>query len=444
MAVWRKRRAGGQDQPSSELAKADRLYQRAIEMSHRPRSAAAAERVSAEAVAAYRKLQRPDGDPEAIQVRRKLALALWRHAMLLAANRRPQEALEPGREGIALGRALLDATDPDDAELDDLIGETATAMNDLSQAAMAAGRQDEHDALVRDAIALCGAHQSPRARQALGTALHNQAIAVANTALAPGPEVRPTDAKLASALDAFDRVVDLRREIADAANPQSQWELANSLLQRGKLKCLAARGKSAATDLLVAWKTLAAVTGPSADTLRGELRQAMQMAEEMFPEVVASLDWPWPVMSRPRPAGQSRATSADASDIEAMVAAGSKAALAGRIAEARRLLGKAAKSGHPNALYNYGMLLAQYLDRPEEAMALWERAAQQDHALAALNLGNLSYRMGRRADAERWFRRGAELGNAQAMFNLAMVLSVTGRDQEAEQWHRRGLAAERS
>jgi tetratricopeptide (TPR) repeat protein len=442
MAFWRKRGTGGQDEASAALAKADALYQRAIQMSHRPRGAARAERVSAEAVAAYRKLQRPDGDPLAGQARRKLALALWRQAMLLAANRRPEAALELGREGIALGRALLDATDPDAPELDDLIGETVTAMNDLSQAAMAAGHQDEHDVLVREAIALCGAHQGPRARQALGTALHNQAIAVANAAVADLAGDRPDDAKLTSALDAFDRVVDLRREIANATNPMSQWELANSLLHRGKLKCLAARGKSGATDLLVAWKTLAAIAGPSADTLRGDLRQAMRMAEEMFPEVVATLDWPWPVVSKRRP-DQSHATSVHAGDVEAMVVAGCKAAEAGRITEARRLLGDAAKSGHPNALFNYGMLFAQYLQRPEEAMTLWERAARQDHALAALNLGNLSYQMGRRTDAERWFRRGAELGNAQAMFNLAMVLSVTGRAQEAAHWHQRGLAAER-
>jgi tetratricopeptide (TPR) repeat protein len=438
MAIWRRRGAGGSDQESAVLAKADALYQRAIETSHRPRGMAAALRLSAEAVAKYRELAHPDGDD---RVQRKLALALWRYSMLLVANQHAQEALGPGHEGIALGRALLDAAHPDDPDLDELVGETGTAMNDLSQAAAAAGRLDEHDALVRDAIALCGAHQGPRARQALGTALHNQAIALANAAVADSPGGGPAAAKLITALDAFDRVVDLRREIADASNPMSQWELANSLLQRGKLKCLAGRGKPGATDLLVGWKMLAAITGPSADALRGELRQAMHMAEAEFPQIVARLDWPWPVANR-RPASRSP-TSGEASDVEAMVVAGCKAAEAGRITEAQRLLGDAAKSGHPNALFNYGMLFAQYLQRPEEALPLWERAAAQDHALAALNLGNVSYQMGRRADAERWFRKGAELGNAQAMFNLAMVLSTTGRSQEAARWHQRGLAAER-
>jgi TPR repeat protein len=135
--------------------------------------------------------------------------------------------------------------------------------------------------------------------------------------------------------------------------------------------------------------------------------------------------------------------AADAGNVDAMVAMGGRAVGTDRTDEAHRWLSAAAASGAPNALFNYGLLLVHYAQRAEEGMELWRRAAEQGHALAALNLGNLSYRMERGGDAERWFRRGADLGNAQSMFNLAMVLSATGRALEAAQWHQRGLDAER-
>jgi TPR repeat protein len=499
MAWWRKRTEPQEPDPGA-IARADELYRRAAELAHRPGSEADAERISADAVAAYRSLQPADDDPLALPLRREFALALWRHSLLLHQQGRPQAALEPGREGIALARAVLDAAGPSHPEHDELIGETATAMNDLSQAAMAVGRREEHDQLLRDAVALCERQRGFRARQALGTALHNQAVAVANAMVADAARRRPTDEERARLLEELDRVVELRRDLLDSDHPVTFWELASSLRLRGVMRCRLSMAEEGAADLLEGWRTAEPLEGPSADTLRAELRAGMRLAEDAFPAVVEALDWPWPPGEGPaapddgapwwRPAmaealrqmgrGQNREAiatltpiaeagvdgamhtlallydqmgafrdadewyrrGADAGNVDAMVVIGCKAAETGQVAEAQRLLSAAAESGQPNALFNYGMLLVQYLQRAPEAMPLWERAAGQGHALAALNLGNLSYQMGRRDDAERWFRRGAELGNAQAMFNLAMVLSVTGHSAEAAQWHRRGLAAE--
>ena len=511
--AWSRKRGTDRHEPGAPaLATADALYRRAIQLSHQPGSGDAAERAAGEAVAAYRAQQRSDRHPTApettvLQARRKLALALWRHSRLLAANHGPALGLEPGREGIALARAVLEATHSDDPGFDALIAETATAMSHLSQIAAAAGHPSEHDTVLRDAIALCEAHHGPRARHALGMVLHERAAEAASAVHAGIARGQHNEAQTTSALDALDKVVDVRRALVDPRRPATQWELAESLLMRGKLRCLLADGEGGATDLLAAWNTVATVEEPDTGTLRDQVRHAMHLAEEAYPQVVATLAWPWepatvahttdggtpsaaaarwkPAMAEAlrlmergdrrqavavltpaaksganeamhtlallyRELGQRRradrwlARAARAGNVEAMVMMGCQAAESGRIGDAQRLLHTAAESGQPNALFNYGMLLARYLQRADEALPLWERAAEQGHTRAALNLGNLSYQIGRHGDAERWFRTGAELGNAQAMFNLALVLSATGRTSEAARWRRRGLVAQQA
>lgn len=134
--------------------------------------------------------------------------------------------------------------------------------------------------------------------------------------------------------------------------------------------------------------------------------------------------------------------AADAGNVPSMVVVGCKAAEAGRLGEASRLLGAAAATGDPNGQFNHGMLLAQFLGRPHEALPLWEQAAEQGHALAALNLGNVLYQMLRTDEAEHWHRRSAELGNAQAMHNLAVALAERGQHAEATTWLQRAYGAE--
>jgi TPR repeat protein len=512
MAWSRRRGTDGHEPGPPAVATADALYRRAVQLSHQPGSGDAAERAAGEAVAAYRAQQRSDRDPTApettaLQARRKLALALWRHSRLLVANHGPALGLEPAREGIALARAVLEATPSDDPGFDALIAETAMAMGDLSKTAAAAGQQSEHDALLRDAIALCEAHAGPRARQALGAILHDRAADAASAVHAGIARGQHSEAQITRALDALDKVVGVRRTLVDPGRPATQCELAGSLLMRGKLRCLLADGDGGAADLLAAWNTLATADGPDTGMLRDQLRHAMHLAEEAYPQVVATLAWPWvpaamdrttddstrsataarwkPAMAEAlrlmergerrqavavltpaaksganeamhtlallyREMGQRRradrwlARAARAGNVEAMVIMGCNAVESGRVDAARHLLGAAAESGQPNALFNYGMLLARYLQRADEALPLWERAAEQGHTLAALNLGNVSYQIGRHSEAERWFRTGAELGNAQAMFNLALVLSATGRTSEAARWRRRGLVAQQA
>jgi tetratricopeptide (TPR) repeat protein len=476
----------------------DALYGEAIERSHRAGDGERAEKLSAAAVARYRRLQRPGDEPLARAGRRRLALALWRQSMLVASRGRPNEALPAGREAVELARSVLEATAADDPELDAIIGETATAMNDLSETAGKAALPEERAELQQAVVALCEGRPGRRARQALGTARHNQAVVAVNAAqadIAGGGEGPETARALAIMTDA----VDLRRQLVDDSEPTTLWELANSLMLRGQVRCLVGRGQSGAKDLLSAWTVLQPTHGPSVETLRAELREAMGMAEHRYPSIAGSLGWPWPVRAGRQAPGAGAAGSgsmvpgeaqamaaalahlergeprravdeleplaeagsgaamhtlglifaelgehgradawyrraADAGNVDAMVVAGCKAAEAGELDDATRLLGGAAATGDPNGLFNHGMLFAQYLGRPDEALPQWEQAAWQGHALAALNLGNVLHQMGRRDEAERWHRRSAELGNVQAMHNLAATMAESGRRAEAATW----------
>jgi hypothetical protein len=248
MAWWKARRKAAPGRQADDetpdprvwpAAEADSLYQQAIQLAREPGGGDEAERVSAAAVAAYRQLSLRGEIPPS-QAKRKLAL--WRHSMLLGRRGRPREAMEPGREGVVLERELLATAGPHDPATDELVGETATAINDLSQAAAAAGLDQEHRALIREAVALCRQHPGPRARQALGTALHNQAAVAAAAVAAAMARGQLPSAAVPDALDAAAQAVAVRREVLDLAQPVSCWELANSLLQRGKLQCLCAMG----------------------------------------------------------------------------------------------------------------------------------------------------------------------------------------------------------
>src|SRR5216684_6805116 len=135
---------------------------------------------------------------------------------------RRTEAMAPGRESVALFREVLDAAPPDDdAANDELAGELATAMNDLSQAAVGAEFRDEHRALMRDVVGLCEGRPGPLARQALGTALHNQIVAAVDPVF--GSASRPPADYVSAVIDLANRAVELRSELADLARPMTVW-----------------------------------------------------------------------------------------------------------------------------------------------------------------------------------------------------------------------------
>lgn len=400
--AWRGRRgADGQESTASAFAKADALYERAIRLSHQPGSTHAAERVAGEAVAAYRALQRPSGRT-ALQARRRLALALGRHSLLLAANHGAAVGLEPGREGVALARTVLATADPDDPEFDTLIAETATAMSDLSQTTAAAAHAMQSD-------------------------------------IARG---RHSEHQAASVLDALDKVVEVRRALLDADSPATHVELASSLLHRGRLRCLLADGEGGTADLLAAWDTLATVEEPGIGPLGRQLRHAMQLAEQAYPHVVAALAWPLA-------SGAGDGTAADSA--RADDSAGWKPAMAealrlmdrGERRQAVAVLTPVAKAGAHQAMHTLALLFGE-MGQKRRAGRWLAKAAHAGNSAAMVLLGRHAAESGRLDEALPLWERAAELGHPQAMINLAVVLHAIGRTDEAARWHRQGLAAQRT
>jgi tetratricopeptide (TPR) repeat protein len=481
---------GEEAEPATAEAEAAVLYTRSVELSQHWDRRDEAERVSADAVAAYRRLQRPGNDPSAVTARRGLARALWRRSLIVA-SRSMTDAMTPGRESVALFREMFDAAAREDPASDELVGELGTAMNDLSQYAAGAGLRHECMALMRNVVNLCEGRPGPLARQAWGTALHNQAHAEVNRVLAGGRRpLAPED--LSAAIELANRAVEARREHADPDRAVSRWELANSLLQRGRLFCWVQMGEQGVSDLLEAWKIVSELGGAGADGLKREVEAAMVGAEGQFPEAVAAVDWPklspssavhwlaesgllmerrqWKeaqeVVSRAAESGSREAMhmlallhnqngnsreadrwfrkAAEAGNADSMVEMARRAFQAKRIPEMERWLSAAAALGNTSALYNYGAILMER-GRLDDALPLWERAANQGEALSAQNLGSVSFQRGNKTDAERWWRRGAELGNRQSMINLSALLDAQGKTDEAKLWRRRAEeAAKRS
>ena len=90
----------------------------------------------------------------------------------------------------------------------------------------------------------------------------------------------------------MDRAVELRQGLADPAQPMTLWELANSLLLRGKVACLlGVRVRLAIEDLVSAWRIAKQLEGLIAENLRRDLDQAMAVVERAYPTVVATVRW---------------------------------------------------------------------------------------------------------------------------------------------------------
>lgn len=217
-------------------AKADELYDQAVRLTH-VGTAAEAEAAVTAAVSMYREIL---DRTAAIEARRRLAKALWRQALLRTKAGNPDGAIEVGLHGIRLGRETIDATAREHPAFDAIVGEVATALNDLAQAAGQAGRLELYRELLEGAAQTCTRSDGPAARQALGTSLHN----IANWALellrAPGlvdPKSAPGyfELALARVKDALSVRESLLRSSED---PIRRWELASSLALQGELQCL--------------------------------------------------------------------------------------------------------------------------------------------------------------------------------------------------------------
>ncbi|MBW4703013.1 sel1 repeat family protein [Micromonospora sp. RL09-050-HVF-A] len=97
----------------------------------------------------------------------------------------------------------------------------------------------------------------------------------------------------------------------------------------------------------------------------------------------------------------------------------------------------AADTGHTDAMFNLGVLLARGGDSQEEAEQWFRHAADTGHTDAMSNLGVLLEQRGSQEEAEQWFRRAADTGHTEAMYNLGVLLEQRGSQEEAEQWFRR-------
>lgn len=219
----------------------EELFDRAQALSTEPRTWPHADRLWVEVTVAYRRAvestDRPDRDDL-----RQLAMAQWRHSMLLPQLGRAAEGVYTGRAAVQAFEQVheaIAAEHPDAAApaRDEALADLVTAMVDLAEIAFAAGDPEARLDLLNRAlvIGISNAGPPPEAgpwtRRALGTAFHNQAVALLEQVQ---PDPTAADAKPA-ALDAS-RAVQIRQDLIDLSEPLARWELANSYLLY--LRCL--------------------------------------------------------------------------------------------------------------------------------------------------------------------------------------------------------------
>ena len=224
----------------------ERLFDLAREKSLQRPAWNEADRLWNEVIGAYRDAVR--SGPSAGADRQQLARALWRHAQLLLVLSRHAEAIAAGSEAVALFEQVeveAASLDPDIAAAprDQALGELITAMADLGEIRFAAGDANGRVELLDQALArgLRTAGPPPGAgthtRQAMGTAYHNQAVALLHRSTQP----HATDFEgVRQAALAASRATELRQNLLDESRPISGWELANTYVLFAR--CLALTG----------------------------------------------------------------------------------------------------------------------------------------------------------------------------------------------------------
>jgi hypothetical protein len=272
---------------------ADALYEHGIHVATEGASGPTVAAAAGAAVVAYRRLRADPATsgPRAL-IERKLARALWRHAVALHERLdRPRDAISPGREGVALGHRLLMITESGGHEYDKLVGEVATAMHDLSRIAAAAGNADEYERLTRDVEQLCAGRDRVTTR-AVGAALHGRAAHAGEAAIALTARGSPARAVVVAGIDASARAVAVRHSLVNEDDPVTRWELANSLLAHGHLRCLIGDGQAGAQSLVDAYHAVAGLPGASAAAMRQAAHKALVGACRSYPDLEIGDDWP--------------------------------------------------------------------------------------------------------------------------------------------------------
>ncbi|MFG1883343.1 hypothetical protein [Micromonospora sp. NPDC049102] len=210
-----------------------RVFEQARELSTRQETWAEADRLWARVVEAYRDAVRGPGGTREDQ--QQLARALWRHSMLLSARGRAADGTAPGGEAVVVFERVYDAVAAEGGNVaaaprDDALAELITALVDLAEVSFAAGqpatRRDLLERAVTMGLTSAGSppDAGPRTREAMGTAYHNQAVALLHRHL-----TRPSSAEGAKeAALAASRACELRQGLLDMARPLTFWELANT------------------------------------------------------------------------------------------------------------------------------------------------------------------------------------------------------------------------
>jgi hypothetical protein len=269
---------------------ADELYDEAVRLAtcdgDGPASAAAA----GAAVSEYRRLLAVQPAEHWYAVLRRLARALWRHAIVLnELLGRPRDAMGPGREALLLTRRALRVVEHAE-EFERLVAELGIRLHDLGHIARCAGLIGEHDQLAEEARRLHVDSVGGQAMRALGAALHDRAAEACETTVAlaeAGRDIQPT---VAAGLTTS-RAAVVARRIVLGDDPMSRWELANSQLAHGHLLCLDGEGQRGAQAIADAYDTVRALPGPAGQTMREAAEAALMAACSAYPDVIPPDGW---------------------------------------------------------------------------------------------------------------------------------------------------------
>ncbi|SCF08659.1 hypothetical protein GA0070607_5356 [Micromonospora coriariae] len=278
----------------------ERLFERAREASTRQDTWAEADRLWVRVIDAYRQAVRGSGRVSR-RDQQQLARALWRRGMLLSARGRAADGMAPGGEAVALFERVHDAVAAEGGDVaaparDEALAELITALVDLAEVAFAAGQPVTRLELVERAVAVglltvaSPPSAGPRTREAMGTAYHNQAVALLHRSV-----TRPaSDDSVREAALAASRACELRQGLLDPLRPLSLWEMANTYGVYAQ--CLALiRDFDRAAMVLGLGNRLVELLGPAGAQPAQALRVAAEMVarERSASGVTASRRWGW-------------------------------------------------------------------------------------------------------------------------------------------------------
>ena len=273
-------------------SEADDLYDDSVRLATSDGNGPAAATAAGAAVSAYRRQLAAQPADQWPAVRRTLARALWRHAVIVSELLgRPRDALGPGREALALTRRALRIVEHDDP-FDDLVGELGVTLCDLSHIARTAGLVGEYDQLTEEATRLRVSDVGAGALRALGAALHSRAAEACETTVALAERDRDMRPTVSAGIHTSTQAIAVRRLLLRDDDPMTSWELANSHLAHGHLRCLNGDGQLGAEAIVDAHRTVAGVSGPAGEAMRNAAETALLAACASYPEIAVRADWP--------------------------------------------------------------------------------------------------------------------------------------------------------